>query len=402
MKSSFRLLAVAGSPRVLLISAALGTALSLTSCAGEKKASAAPAAPAATLPVQVHVVQAGSVTLTRELPGRTSASRIAQVRARISGIVQKRLFTEGSSVTAGQVLFEIDPAPYQAALDSARANLARAEAGLSSAELQAQRLTRLIATKAVSQQTYDDGIALHLSRKAEVAAAAASVHAAEINLGYTQVTSPISGRIGRAEVTEGAYVQQATATLLAVVQQLDPLYVDLSQSAEDVLSLQAALASGELQPANQGGLSFKILLGDGRTHATAGTLQFSDVSVDPTTGMVGLRGLVANPDATLLPGMYVRAVLDEGIAPAAILVPQSLVSRNPQGQATTYVVNAENTVELRILTAPRTVGNQWLITSGLTPGDRIISDQLQKIRPGMPVRPPSADTASGATATSQG
>ncbi|MCF3649243.1 efflux RND transporter periplasmic adaptor subunit [Synoicihabitans lomoniglobus] len=395
MKSTFRSSLLTVSRRATLLTAALVTSLIWVGCSGEKSAAGSPAVTAAAaLPVHVHVVAPQAVTLTRELPGRVSASRVAQVRARISGIVQKRLFTEGTQVEAGQVLFEIDPAPYQAAFDSAQANLARAEAGLASAKLQADRFSGLVATNAVSQQNYDDAVALHLTRQAEVAAAKAALSSAEINLGYTRVTAPISGRIGRAEVTEGAYVQQATATLLAVVQQLDPLYVDLTQSADDVLNLQAALAAGELKPTGDGELSFQIVLGNGKTHAATGSLQFSDVTVDPTTGTVGLRGTIPNPDATLLPGMYVRAVLDEGIAPAAILVPQSLVSRNAQGQATTLVVSGENTVEPRVLTTARTVGNQWLVTAGLTPGDRIITDQLQKIRPGMPVQPQAAATAS--------
>lgn len=380
-------------PLQLLAAAA---ALALGACSREPAASAAAAAPAA-LPVHVLVVKTQPAILTRELPGRTSASRVAEVRARISGIVLKRNFTEGTDVQAGDILFEIDPAPYQAAFDSARANLARAEAGLSSARMQAERVKGLVATHAVSQQTNDDAVALHLSRQAEVAAAEAAVRTAEINLGYTQVTAPISGRIGRAEVTEGAYVQQATATLLAVVQQLDPLYVDLTQSADEVLRLKAALASGQLRRAGDGAIEFTVLVDNSLEHGSPGSLQFSDVTVDRSTGMIGLRGTVPNPQTALLPGMFVRARLEDGVMPDAILIPQSAVTRNGQGQPTVFVVSDENSAALRVLTTSRTIGNQWLVTAGLQPGDRVITDQLQKLRPGAPVTvlPPASDSASG-------
>lgn len=368
----------------------------LTGCAGEKsEASAAGAAAPAATPVGVITVTPRPVTLTRELPGRTSAYRVAEVRARINGIVQKRLFTEGAEVSAGDVLFEIDPAPYQAALDSAKANLARAEASLVSAEAQAKRFEGLVATNAVSKQNYDDARAAQLALAAEVAAARAAVQSAEINLGYTRVTSPIDGRIGQAQVTEGAYVQQATATLLAVVQQLDPLYVDLSQSADEVLGLKQALSSGRLKADAQGGAPLTVILDGNRPYEHTGSLQFSDVSVSPTTGTVSLRGTVPNPDDNLLPGMFVRARLNEGTDPNAILLPQSVVSRNSKGEATVLLINAEGKAELRVITAPRAIGSDWLVTSGLKPGDRVISDQLQKVRPGAPVTA-AAPTAAAA------
>lgn len=359
--------------------------LGLAGCKRSPAAAGAAAAARPPTPVGVLTIKPQSVVLTRELPGRTSASRVAEVRARISGIVQKRLFTEGADITAGQLLFEIDPAPYQAALDSARANLSRAEANLESARLQAERFKGLVATHAVAQQSYDDANARHLAASADVAAARAAVQTAEINLGYTRVTAPISGRIGRAEVTEGAYVQQATATLLAVVQQLDPLYVDLSQSAEEVLRLQADLQAGKLQRTAEGAARFSVLLRDQAEQAMPGTLQFSDVTVNPGTGTVILRGLVPNPGTHLLPGMFVRALLDEGTTPNAILVPQSVVSRNARGDATVMVVAPDNTVALRVLQTTRTVGDQWLVTGGLQAGDHVIVDHLQKIRPGAPV-----------------
>jgi len=362
-----------------------------------KSGSTAPAGPQG-LEVSVLTVQPESVTLSRDLSGRTSAHRLAEVRARISGIVQKRLFTEGGDVREGDVLFEIDPAPYQAALDSARASHARAVASLASAQAQAERYKGLVETHAISKQTYDDAVASQLALKADVAAAAAAVRTAEINLGYTRVTSPISGRIGRAEVTEGAYVQQGAATLLATVQQLDPLYVDLTQSADEVLRLKQDLASGRLTRDDRGAARVTVILGDGRTYPQPGSLQFSDVSVNTSTGTVTLRALVPNPDLDLLPGMFVRARLEEGVTPAALLLPQSVVSRNAKGDPTALVVGASDMVELRPLQVSRTVGNRWLVTAGLKAGDRVIVDNLQKIRPGMPVKPVPAATAGAISA----
>jgi membrane fusion protein, multidrug efflux system len=363
-----------------------------------KSGSTVPAGPQS-LEVSVLTVQPESVTLSRDLSGRTSAHRLAEVRARISGIVQKRLFTEGGDVREGDVLFEIDPAPYQAVLDSARASHARAVASLASAQAQAERYKGLVETHAISKQTYDDAVASQLALKADVAAAAAAVRTAEINLGYTRVTSPISGRIGRAEVTEGAYVQQGTATLLATVQQLDPLYVDLSQSADEVLRLKQDLASGRLTRDARGAARVTVILGDDRTYPQPGSLQFSDVSVNTSTGTVTLRALVPNPDLDLLPGMFVRARLEEGVTPAALLLPQSVVSRNAKGDPTALVVGANDMVELRPLQVSRTVGNRWLVTAGLKAGDRVIVDNLQKIRPGMPVKPVPAATAGATSAT---
>ncbi len=378
-------------------------ALAVTACQREASAPGATTAARPATPVSVLVVQPQSVALQRELPGRTSASRVAEVRARINGIVLKRHFTEGANVTAGQVLFEIDPAPYQATLDSARATLARAEANLEFARIQADRYRDLINTRAVARQEFDNANATFLAAQAEVAAARAAVQSAEINLGYTSVTSPIDGRIGRAEVTEGAYVQQGTATLLAVVQQLDPLYVDLNESADNVLRLQAALASGALERNDEGEAQFRVPSPVGG-EPLVGTLQFSDVTVNPGTGTVTLRGLLPNPGAALLPGMFVRAHIDEGVRPGTLLVPQAVISRNTRGDATVYVVSPENTVELRALQTERTHGDHWIVSEGLKPGDRIITDHLQKIRPGAPVQianPAPAATAAG-NADSQG
>jgi membrane fusion protein (multidrug efflux system) len=370
--------------------AGLGAFAALVLAAGCGKNQSATTAGPAALEVTTLAVKTEAVVLSQELPGRISAYRVAEVRARINGIVQKRLFTEGTDVKEGDVLFEIDPAPYEAALDSARASLARADAGLVSAKAQAERFKGLVATNAVSRQNYDDAVASQLTFAADVAAARAAVRAAEINLGYTRVTSPISGRIGRAEVTEGAYVQQSAATLLALVQQLDPLYVDLSQPADEVLRLKEALASGRLQRTAQGAAKLTVVLGDGRIHPHPGALQFSDVSVNPTTGTVTLRGTVPNPTIDLLPGMFVRARLEEGTDPAAVLIPQSAISRNAKGDPTALVVGEGNIVAVRILQTSRTVGNRWLVTGGLKPGDQVIVDNLQKIHPGSPVKPVNA------------
>ncbi len=378
--------------RVALVSTTLALPAVVFFASGCSKRAAAPAA-AAPLEAHVLVIQPTSAPLSRELPGRTSAYRIAEVRARISGIVLQRLFTEGADVKTGDVLYQIDPAPYQAALDSARATLAKAEAALASAAAQADRFKDLVASDAVSKQSYDDAVAKQLSAAADVAAATAAVQSAEINLGYTRVTSPLTGRIGRAEVTEGAYVQQGAATLLATVQQLDPLYIDLNQSAAEVLQLKEAHAAGRLQRSGEGGAKFTLTLDGGHAYAQAGALEFSDVSVNATTGTVLLRGTVPNPRLDLLPGMFVRARLEEGIANDAILVPQAVVSRNAAGQATVLVVGAEQKVEGRVLTVSRTVGDQWLVTAGLKSGDQVILDNRQKLRPGAPVKPIAAATA---------
>jgi membrane fusion protein, multidrug efflux system len=350
-------------------------------------------------PVEVGVVTLAPapVTLTRELPGRTSAFRVAEVRARVNGIVQKRLFTEGSDVKEGQPLFAIDPAPYQATLEGARAQLARAEATVANARLQAQRYTDLVGSNAVSKQEYDNAMAALKASEADVAAGRAAVQTAQINLGYTTVTSPVSGRIGRSAVTEGAYVQQSQATLLATVQQLDPVYVDLTQSSAEALRLRRDLESGALQSAGRGRAKVKLVLEDGREYPHAGALQFTDVTVDPGTGSIALRALFPNPRAELLPGLFVRARLEEGVKPEALLVPQQGVTRDQKGLPTALVVDAENKVERRQLETDRPVGDAWLVTKGLAAGDRVIVEGLQKVRPGVAVKAvPAANTRQAA------
>jgi membrane fusion protein (multidrug efflux system) len=353
-----------------------------------------PAALPAPVPVEVGVVELApaAVTLTRELPGRTSAFRVAEVRARVNGIVLRRLFTEGSDVREGQRLFLIDPAPYQAALDGARAALARAEAARTNARLLAERYAGLVEDRAVSRQENDGAQAGLATAEADVAAARAAEQMARLNLGYTQVTAPVSGRIGRSVVTEGAYVQAAQATLLATVQQLDPVYVDVTQSASEVLKLRRDLESGLLQGAGQGRARVRLVTDDGREFAQAGTLQFTDVTVDPGTGSIALRILFPNPKGELLPGLFVRARIEEAVSPRALLVPQAGVTRDQKGLPVALVVNADKKVERRPLVTDRTVGDAWLVTEGLRAGEQVIVEGLQRVRPGTLVNPVPASS----------
>jgi membrane fusion protein (multidrug efflux system) len=308
------------------------------------------------------------------------------VRPQVGGIIQKRLFTEGSDVAAGQVLYQIDAATYQAAYASARAALARAEAKLIPARLKAERLRDLVKFKVVSLQDYDDANAAVKQAEADVAAAEAAVESARINLDYTAVKAPISGRIGRSSVTTGALVTAVQAAPLATIQQLDCVYVDVTRSTAEMLRLQRKLAAGAIKTnaANQG--QVRLLLEDGTLYPLPGILKFSEVTVEPSTGSVTLRTTFPNPDKLLLPGMFVRAILDEGVNEQAILVPQQGVTRNPQGDATALVVNPENKVAARRLQIDRAVGDQWLVTEGLAAGDRLIVEGLQKAKPGMPVK----------------
>lgn len=381
------------SPGLRLLAPALLILFGLAGCRGEQ--AAAPSSD----PVEVGVVtvEPSTITLHRELPGRTTAYRVAEVRARVNGIVQKRLFEEGSDVEQGQVLFEIDPEPYRATLESARAALARAQAGAESARLLAERYEDLLQDNAVSRQEYDNAAAAAKAAVAEVAAGRAAVRSAEINLGYTRVTSPIAGRIGRAEVTEGAYVQQAQATLMAVVQQLDPIYVDLTQSTTELMRLKRQLEEGALVRSGEGA-KVRLLLEDGSAYAHEGTLQFSDVTVNPSTGSVTIRALVPNPEGRLLPGMFVRAQLEEGTRQDALLIPQIALRRDAQGKASVLVVGADGKLEARPVEAPRAVGNKWLVTEGLAPGERIVVEGLQKVRPGSSVIAVPAVTAESAHA----
>ncbi|HKS34120.1 MAG TPA: multidrug efflux RND transporter periplasmic adaptor subunit AcrA [Enterobacteriaceae bacterium] len=335
--------------------------------------------------VGIVTLKAEPLQITTELPGRTSAYRIAEVRPQVSGIILKRHFTEGSDVEAGVSLYQIDPATYQAAYESAKGDLAKAQAAASIAQLTLKRYQKLLGTQYISQQDYDTAQADALQANASVVAAKAAVETARINLAYTKVTSPISGRIGKSSVTEGALVQSGQATALATVQQLDPLYVDVTQSSNDYLRLKQELANGTLKQEN-GKAKVELVTNDGSKYPQTGTLEFSDVTVDQTTGSITLRAVFPNPDNTLLPGMFVRAKLEEGVNPNAMLVPQQGVSRTPRGDATVMLVGEGDKVEVRPITATQAIGDKWLVTDGLKTGDRVIVTGLQKVRPGAQVK----------------
>ncbi len=354
--------------------------LMLTSC------SKAPKSPPPAGPPEVGVVtvQPQRVTLTTELSGRTTAQLIAEVRPQVGGIILKRLFTEGSDVKAGQVLYQIDPAVFQAAFASAKASQARAEANLNSVRLKAERYRDLVGMKAVSQQDNDDAQAQFKQAEADVASTKAAVETARINLAYTKITSPISGRIGRSSVTTGALVTASQSAALATVQQLDSMYVDVTQSTADMLKLKQNLANGVLKKSSSA--QVKLLLEDGSAYPLSGTLKFSEVTVDQSTGSVTLRAVFPNPKQALLPGMFVRAILVEGVNENAILVSQRGVTRNPKGDAMVMTVGADEKVEPRPIKVVRTVGDSWLVSDGLKAGDRVILEGLQKARPGTVVK----------------
>jgi membrane fusion protein, multidrug efflux system len=347
--------------------------------------------------VGVVTVAPGTVNLTTELPGRLEASRVAQVRARAAGILQKRLFNEGSDVKAGQPLFQIDSLPYQAAYANAQAALARAEANLVQAAAQAQRYKPLMEANAVSKQEYLNAVAAAKQAEADVAASKAAAQIAQINLGHASVTSPISGRIGRALVTEGALVGQGEATPLAVVQQINPMYVNFTQSTTETLRIRKALASGALQKAGIEAAKVHVILEDGAEYSQTGKLLFSDLTVDPTSGQITLRAEVPNPTGLLLPGMYVRVRLAQAQLQSGILLPQQAVTRSDTGD-TVLVVGADNKPAPRPIKIGSSQGNQWLVTEGLKPGERVIVDGFQKMMvPGAPVNPVPWTPGNGAS-----
>lgn len=333
--------------------------------------------------VGVVTLKTEPLQITTELPGRTVAYRIAEVRPQVSGIILKRNFVEGSDIEAGVSLYQIDPATYQATYDSAKGDLAKAQAAANIAELTVKRYQKLLGTQYISKQEYDQALADAQQATAAVVAAKAAVETARINLAYTKVTSPISGRIGKSSVTEGALVQNGQA--LATVQQLDPIYVDVTQSSNDFLRLKQELANGSLKQEN-GKAKVDLVTSDGIKFPQSGTLEFSDVTVDQTTGSITLRAIFPNPDHTLLPGMFVRARLQEGTKPTALLVPQQGVTRTPRGDATVLVVGADNKVETRQIVASQAIGDKWLVTDGLKAGDRVVVSGLQKVRPGAQVK----------------
>ena len=348
--------------------------------------------------VGVIRVQPQHVVLTTQLPGRTSAYLVAEVRPQVGGIVKTRLFKEGSDVKAGQPLYQIDPATYKATYDGDNASLAKAQATVKTARLKADRYKGLLAIQAVSQQDYDDAVATLGEDEAQVASAMATLESSRINLAYARVDAPISGRIGKSSVTPGALVTASQTTALATVQQLDPLYVDLSQSSAALLRLKQAMARGDLQKAGANSAKVQLLLEDGSTYPHEGTLEFSDVTVDQNTGTITLRAVFPNPEGNLLPGMYVRAVLQEGEQDQALLVPQQAVSRDGAGKPFAYVVDRDSKLQRRSLETERTVGDQWLIQAGIKAGDVLVVDGQQRAAPGVLVNatPWSPSPADGA------
>ncbi len=348
-------------------------------------------------PVTVVTLKAQPVTVTRELPGRTTAYLVADVRPQATGIIKARLFEEGAAVKAGQPLYQLDDALYRAQFQNSEAALAKAEAALEVARLSARRASELVKTHAISAQDHDNAIAAERQAAAEAVATKAALETSRVNLAYTRITAPISGRIGKSAVTPGALVVANQSAPLATIQQLDPMYVEVSQASSEWLRLKEEIDAGRLT-AGGAGTRVGVLLEDGRRYPQDGRLEFADVTVDTGTGSFALRAIVPNPTDTLLPGMYVRAILSEGIRSDAVLVPQVAVAHDPKGGATALVVGAENKVEQRTVTVSRAIGDQWLVEAGLRAGDRVIVEGVQKVRPGAVVRPTEAAPATGATA----
>jgi membrane fusion protein (multidrug efflux system) len=362
---------------VLLLSAAL------SGCSSQAQPAAAEQLPPEVSVVTVHSSQ---VPVTTELPGRTSAFLVAQVRARVDGIVQKREFDEGSDIKANERLYQIDPAPYQAAQQSAQAQLARARAALESTTAQAERDKLLVANNAISKQNYVNDVAARDQAAADVQAGLAAVRTATINLGYTDIVSPITGRIGPSLVTQGAFVQASAATPMATVQQIDPIYVDLNETSVEALQLRQQVASGRIHINGPDQTHVRLVLEDGTNYSREGLLQFTDISVNEGTGSVTVRAIFPNPDHLLLPGMFVRAVIDEGTDDHAMLVPEEGVTHDRNGRATVLVVGKDNKVAQRPVTASRTLGDSWVVEGGLQDGDRVVVSGVQRVKAGMPVR----------------
>ncbi|RQR41277.1 efflux RND transporter periplasmic adaptor subunit [Burkholderia sp. Bp9142] len=381
------------TPHVLSpLLAAVAAAVLLAACG---KAPGGPPPAEGTPVVGVMTVQPQRVVLDTELPGRTVPFLIADVRPQVSGIVKARKFREGGDVKAGDPLYQIDPATYQATYDSNVAALAKARANLKTTRLKAERYKELVAIQAVSQQDYDDADAALAQGEADVAAARANVETSRINLAYARVDAPISGRIGKSSVTPGALVTANQTTSLATIQQLDPIYVDVTQPSAALLRLRQAMARGDLQKSGANAAAVRLLMEDGSAYPLEGKLEFSDVTVDQNTGSVTLRAVFPNPNAALLPGMYVRAVLQEGVKDDALLVPQQAVARDSTGKPFAYVVSGEHKLQRRALETERAVGDQWLVRSGLQAGDQLMVDGLPRATPGAEVKttPWTAKTA---------
>ena len=385
-----------GLPKGLRLGAAV-CAMSLAAACAKKPA------PPPQGPPQVGYVtlRAEPVTRTTELPGRTAPTLSSDVRPQVNGLIKARLFTEGADVTAGQVLYQIDPAPYQAALDQAKGTLANGQANLTTTRLQAERYADLVKMNAVSRQDNDNAQASYRQALATVQADQATVESAAINLGYTKVRAPISGRIGRSAITPGALVTSDQTTALATIQSLNPIYVDVSQSADALLKLRQALSGGRLDRAPSSA-QVKLVLSDGTPYTEAGVLKFSEVTVDQSTGSVTLRAVFPNPHDVLLPGMFVRAILNEGVYPSGILAPQQGVSHDPKGSATAFVVDPDGKAQLRTLTTAEAIGDKWLVTDGLKSGDKLIVEGLLKVQPGVKVHAAPAGSGGSATPGTQG
>jgi membrane fusion protein (multidrug efflux system) len=373
---------ISNRAKIMAAAGVLAGFLILAGCGQQKTSGKPQGAPE----VAVAAIQPQQVVITTELSGRTSAYRMADVRPQVNGIIQKRLFTEGADVKAGQVLFRIDAAPFQAALDNARAALSRSEANLAAVRPRAERLRELVADKAVSQQDYDDAAAALKQAQADIRYWQAMVETARINLGYTSVKAPISGRIGKSNVTEGALATAQQPLALATIQQMDPMYVDVPQSSTEVLRLRRRLEEGRIHPGGKDRNRVRLILEDGTPYSREGAMQFRDVTVDPTTGSVILRVVFPNPKGVLLPGMFVRAVVEEGVNPKALLIPQQAVSRDSKGNPFTLIVDGQGKVEQRPLILDRAMGDKWLVSSGLTPGERVIVEGVQKAKPGAVVK----------------
>ena len=371
--------------RRLAVCAASLAALALAACGAPPQRQRPPAT------VGVITLQTQPVTLTAELPGRTAPYEIADVRPQVGGIIQARLFTEGQIVRAGQVLYQIEPAPFQAAYDQAKAQLTNAEAGLVTTRLKAERLAGLVKLNSAAQQDADDAQAAFKEAEATVAQDRASLEAARINLGFTRVTAPITGRIGLSTVTKGALVTASQTTALDTIQRLDPIYVDVTQSVAQVTALRQQIAQGRLTAGGPGTAETHVTLDDGQVYPLAGQLQVRDVTVDPASDAVTLRAVFPNPNGLLLPGMFVRATIIEGVNPAGLLAPEQGVGHDQKGQPTALVVNAGDKVELRHLQASQTVGNKWVVTSGLSAGDRLIVEGVDQAQPGAQVNVAPAD-----------
>jgi membrane fusion protein (multidrug efflux system) len=356
----------------------LGFCMVLVAACSSKQAPPPPSAPE----VGVVTLQTAPVSLTTDLPGRTVAFRVAEVRPQVNGVILKRLFTEGSDVKSGQQLYQIDPAPFLASLASAQASLSRAQATATSTQLLAQRYKPLSEARAVSKQEYDNAVAAQDQAAADVAAAKAAVETARINVAYTHVASPISGRTGRSSVTEGALVNANQTAALVVVQQLDPIYVDVTQPSTVLLGLRRALADGRLKRVGDDQAQAKLTLEDATPYGPEGKLQFAEVTVDPGTGSVTLRAVFPNPDKLLLPGMFVHERLEDGVDEKGLLVPQRAVTHNQRGDATVVVVGADNKASIRVVKTERAVGDQWLVSDGVAAGDKIVVVGLQRIQGG--------------------